>query len=42
MAHSNSHNQLVVNNLQFIILDYLGAEISWILDCRRDFGNQSL
>ena len=39
MVHevSDRHIQLVMNNLKFIILDYLAAKKSGILDWRRDF-----
>jgi len=39
MAHqvTNRHIHLVTNNLKFIILDYLAAKKSGILDWRRDF-----
>ena len=38
----NRHIQAVMNNLKFIILDYLTAKKSGILDWRRDFCDWSL
>jgi len=34
--------QAVMNNLKFIILDYLAAKKSWVLDWRRDFCGWSI
>jgi len=44
MVHqtSNRRIQAVMNNLKFIILDYLAAKKSGLLDWRRDFCNWSI
>ena len=44
MVHhiSDRHIQAVMNNLKFIILDYLAAKKSGILDWRRDFCDWSI
>jgi len=41
MVHQSSycHIQAVMNNLKFIIVDYLAAKKSLILDWHRDFCN---
>jgi len=39
---SNRHIQAVINNLKFIILDYLAAKNSEILYWRRDFYDRSI
>jgi len=44
MVHQSSyrHIQAVMNNLQLIILDYLAAKKSWVLDWRRCFCDCSI
>jgi len=44
VVHQSSyrHIQAVMNDLKFIILDYLAAKKSWILDWRRDFCDWSI
>jgi len=44
MVHQSSrrHIQAVMNNLQFIILDYLAAKKYWVLDWRRFFCDWSI